>query len=54
MRTFPKTPDDVVLMDWKISFTPTDLSDITPREQKFQTNPKVSRYVFSSFNLKLT
>lgn len=31
VRTFPKTPDDVVLMDWKLSFTPTDMSDITPR-----------------------
>lgn len=28
-------------MDWKISFTPTDLSDVTPRDQKFQTNPKI-------------
>jgi len=41
VRTFPKTPDDVVLLDWKISFTPTDLSDVTPRDQKFQTNPFV-------------
>ncbi|CED82008.1 Ca2-dependent lipid-binding protein CLB1/vesicle protein vp115/Granuphilin A, contains C2 domain [Phaffia rhodozyma] len=41
VRTFPKTADDVVIMDWKLSFTPNDMSDITPREQAFQTNPKI-------------
>jgi Ca2+-dependent lipid-binding protein len=41
VRTFPKTADDVVIMDWKLSFTPTDLSDVTPREAAFQTNPKI-------------
>lgn len=28
-------------MDWKLSFTPNDLSDVTLREQAFQTNPKI-------------
>jgi Ca2+-dependent lipid-binding protein len=41
VRTFPKTPDDVVIMDWAISFTPTDLQDITPRQAQDKVNPKI-------------
>nr|ODN82408.1 transmembrane protein [Cryptococcus depauperatus CBS 7841] len=41
VRTFPKTPEDIVIMDWAISFTPTDIQDITPRQQEKQVNPKV-------------
>lgn len=41
VRTFPKTPDDVVAMDWAISFTPNDLQDVTPREAVNRVNPKI-------------
>ncbi|TFL06303.1 C2 domain-containing protein [Pterulicium gracile] len=41
VRTFPKTPDDVVMMDWGLSFTPNDISDITPKQAANKVNPKV-------------
>lgn len=41
VRTFPKTPDDIVTMDWGISFTPNDVSDITPRQAANKVNPKI-------------
>ncbi|EIW70089.1 hypothetical protein TREMEDRAFT_71520 [Tremella mesenterica DSM 1558] len=41
VRTFPKTPEDVVIMDWALSFTPNDLMDITPRQAQNRVNPKV-------------
>lgn len=28
-------------MDWKVSFTPTDVFDMSPREQKNKVNPKI-------------
>jgi Ca2+-dependent lipid-binding protein len=28
-------------MDWKVSFTPTDVYDLTPREQESKVNPKI-------------
>lgn len=41
VRTFPKTEDDVVMMDWAISFTPNDLSDLTHRQAASKVNPKI-------------
>ncbi|KIJ45255.1 hypothetical protein M422DRAFT_207610 [Sphaerobolus stellatus SS14] len=41
VRTFPSTADDIVMMDWGISFTPTDVSDLPPRLAKNKTNPKI-------------
>lgn len=41
VRTFPKTPDDVIIMDWALSFTPNDLQDITPRQAAKRVNPKI-------------
>ncbi|WWC72638.1 uncharacterized protein I206_106602 [Kwoniella pini CBS 10737] len=41
VRTFPKTPEDIVIMDWALSFTPNDLQDITPRQAAKRVNPKV-------------
>jgi Ca2+-dependent lipid-binding protein len=41
IRTFPKTPDDVVIMDWALSFTPSDVMDITKRQALAQVNPKI-------------
>ncbi|KAG2155499.1 C2 domain-containing protein [Suillus clintonianus] len=41
VRTFPRTPDDIVMMDWGISFTPNDVSDMTPRQAAQKVNPKI-------------
>ena len=41
VRTFPKTPEDIITMDWGLSFTPSDISDITPREAAKKVNPKI-------------
>ncbi|KAF2144009.1 uncharacterized protein K452DRAFT_306654 [Aplosporella prunicola CBS 121167] len=41
VKTYPKSQDDIVLMDWKFSFTPNDVSDLTARQIKNKQNPKV-------------
>lgn len=41
VKTYPKAEDDIVLMDWKFSFTPTDTLDMTARQLKVKINPKV-------------
>ncbi|KZT06296.1 tricalbin [Laetiporus sulphureus 93-53] len=41
VKTSPRTEDDVVLMDWAISFTPNDTSDMTKRQIKDKVNPKI-------------
>lgn len=41
VRTFPRTADDIVMMDWGISFTPNDVSDMTPRQAASKVNPKI-------------
>jgi Ca2+-dependent lipid-binding protein len=41
VRTWPKTAEDVVTMDWKFSFTPNDVSDMTPKEAAKKVNPKI-------------
>ncbi|KAF7437156.1 hypothetical protein PC9H_003992 [Pleurotus ostreatus] len=41
VRTFPKTPDDIIMMDWGISFTPNDTSDMTKRQAEAKVNPKI-------------
>jgi Ca2+-dependent lipid-binding protein len=41
VRTFPKTADDIIQMDWGISFTPNDIFDATPRELLSKVNPKI-------------
>lgn len=41
VKTYPKAEDDVVLMDWKFSFTPNDTADMTARQVKNKINPKV-------------
>lgn len=41
VRSYPKTEDDTVLMDWKFSFTPNDTADMTARQLKNKINPKV-------------
>ncbi|KAG0247754.1 hypothetical protein BG011_000965, partial [Mortierella polycephala] len=41
IQSFPKSDPDTVLMDWRVSFTPTDTEDMTPRQLRTQVNPKV-------------
>ncbi|CAI4216220.1 unnamed protein product [Parascedosporium putredinis] len=41
VKTYPKAEDDVVIMDWKFSFTPNDTADMTARQLKNKLNPKV-------------
>lgn len=41
VKTYPKTQDDIVLMDWKFSFTPADTTDLTARQIKTKINPKI-------------
>ncbi|EKD15565.1 uncharacterized protein L3040_009107 [Drepanopeziza brunnea f. sp. 'multigermtubi'] len=41
VKTYPKAEDDVVLMDWKFSFTPNDHADMTSRQIKSKVNPKI-------------
>jgi Ca2+-dependent lipid-binding protein len=41
VKTYPKSDDDIVLMDWKFSFTPNDHADMTARQIKIKLNPKV-------------
>lgn len=41
VKTYPKVEDDIVLMDWRFSFTPTDTLDMTARQLKNKINPKV-------------
>lgn len=42
VRTFPKTEDDIVMMDWGVSFTPKDTSDMTEQQIRNKVNPKIS------------
>lgn len=41
VKTYPKTEVDTVIMDWKFSFTPNDVMDLTARQIKNKINPKV-------------
>jgi Ca2+-dependent lipid-binding protein len=41
VKTYPRTEDEIVMMDWKFSFTPTDTMDMTARQLKNKINPKV-------------
>lgn len=41
VKTHPKAEDDIVLMDWKFSFTPGDRMDLTARQLKEKINPKL-------------
>ncbi|CAN6626338.1 tricalbin-3 [Trichomonascus vanleenenianus] len=42
VRTFPKTEEDIAVMDWKFSFTPNDTEDMTAKQLKNKINPKVA------------
>lgn len=40
-KTFPNTDSDVVVMDWGLSFTPHDLSDLNAKQMKNYVNQKI-------------
>jgi len=42
VRTFPKTDDDVVMMDWGISFTPNETLEMTQQQIAQKVNPKIT------------
>lgn len=41
VKTFQNTASDIVVMDWNVSFTPHDLSDMTAKQVKNYVNEKV-------------
>ncbi|KZT58286.1 tricalbin [Calocera cornea HHB12733] len=41
VKTYPRTDDDVVLMEWKLSFTPNDSSNTTLKKAADRVNPKI-------------
>ncbi|KAI8145238.1 C2 domain-containing protein [Fennellomyces sp. T-0311] len=41
IKTYPKTEQNVVCMDWDVSFIPNDLLDLTQRELQSKVNPKI-------------
>ncbi|KAI5780050.1 C2 domain-containing protein [Geopyxis carbonaria] len=41
VKTYPKTEDDIVEMDWSFSFNPNDTADLTSRQLKNKINPKI-------------
>ncbi len=41
VKTFPRTEDDVVLMEWWLSFTPNDVSELTDKQKLSKVNPKI-------------
>ncbi|AAS52831.1 AER148Wp [Eremothecium gossypii ATCC 10895] len=42
IRSYPKKGANVVEMDWKFSFTPNDVADMTAKEVKNKVNPKIA------------
>jgi Ca2+-dependent lipid-binding protein len=41
VKSYPRAEDDIVIMDWKFSFSPKDTDDMTVRQKQQQVNPKV-------------
>lgn len=41
VKTYPRTDPDAVVMDWKFSFTPMDLLDLTAHELRGKVNPRI-------------
>jgi Ca2+-dependent lipid-binding protein len=41
VKTYPRSEDDIVMMDWRFSFTPNDTADMTYRQVQNKLNPKV-------------
>ncbi|KAK9367396.1 C2 domain-containing protein [Lipomyces kononenkoae] len=45
VRTYPKTDEDIIVMDWGFSFIPNDTEDLTSRQLKNKINPLVELQV---------
>ena len=45
VRTYPKTDDDIVMMDWGVSFTPNDTSEMTEQQIRDKVNPKITLHI---------
>ncbi|RHZ44602.1 hypothetical protein Glove_718g62 [Diversispora epigaea] len=41
IRSYPKSEDDIVVMDWKLSFNPNDLANMTKIQMARKVNPKI-------------
>lgn len=41
VKTYPRQDPEIVMMDWRFSFTPNDIMDMTARQLKNRVNPKV-------------
>ncbi|ORX61723.1 hypothetical protein DM01DRAFT_32143 [Hesseltinella vesiculosa] len=41
VKSYPNTDPNVVCMDWKVSFTPSDLEDMTLRDKQSHVDPKI-------------
>ena len=41
VKTYPDTPEDIIMMDWGLSFMPNDVSDLTPRQMQNKVHPKI-------------
>lgn len=41
VKTYPRSDDDVVLMDWSFSFVPSDKHDLTAAQLRNRVNPKI-------------
>ena len=41
VKTYPKTDPDFIVMDWRFSFTPNDMVDMTSQQIKDKVNPKI-------------
>ncbi len=41
VKTYPKSEEDIVLMDWRFSFNPNDIDDLTKRQLRNKVNPKI-------------
>lgn len=41
VKTYLNTDPDTVCMDWRVSFIPNELNDLSPKELDYKVNPKV-------------
>ncbi|KAK6338720.1 hypothetical protein TWF696_009532 [Orbilia brochopaga] len=41
VRSYPKTEDDIIEMDWRFSFNPNETSDMTSMQLRSQVNPRI-------------
>lgn len=42
IKSYTKIGKDIIEMDWKFSFTPNDVLNMTPKEAKKKVNPKIA------------